>query len=84
MKESNQIDDVALLQNLSEQDILEFLKTRHSHRKYFTNLGSNAIIYLNPYSEDDCISDHNSKVYVEDSRNSSMTVQDLLQVFFNL
>jgi len=71
MKQSNQSDDVIELQNLSEQSILEFLKSKHSQRKYFTNIGSNAIIYLNPYNEDDCISDHNSKVYVEDSRNSS-------------
>jgi len=84
MKQSNQIDDVAELQNLSEQSILEFLKSRHSHRKYFTNLGSNAIIYLNPYSEDDCISDHNSKVYVEDSRNSSNDRPRLAPSIFQL
>ncbi|KAL6630258.1 chitin synthase-domain-containing protein [Neocallimastix sp. 'constans'] len=84
MKESNQIEDVAELQNFSEQSIIDFLKSRHSHRKYFTNLGSNAIIYLNPYSEDDCISDHNSKVYVEDSRNSSNDRPRLAPSIFQL
>ncbi|ORX53443.1 hypothetical protein BCR36DRAFT_582263 [Piromyces finnis] len=72
MKQSNHLEeDVLEIENLSEQNILEFLKARHAQKKYFTNLGSNALIYLNPYSEDECISDNYSKVYVEDSRNSS-------------
>ncbi|OUM68726.1 glycosyltransferase family 2 protein [Piromyces sp. E2] len=77
-------EDVLEIENLSEQNILEFLKTRHAQRKYFTNLGSNALIYLNPYNEDDCISDHNSKVYVEDSRNSSNERPKLSSSIFQL
>jgi len=82
---SNQLpEDILEIENLSEQGVLEFLKARHEQRKYFTNLGSNALIYLNPYSEDDCISDHNSKVYVEDSRNSSNERPKLSSSIFQL
>jgi len=77
-------EDVLEIENLSEQNILEFLKARHAQKKYFTNLGSNALIYLNPYSEDDCISDHNSKIYVEDSRNSSNERPKLSSSIFQL
>ncbi|ORX87272.1 hypothetical protein BCR32DRAFT_324515 [Anaeromyces robustus] len=77
-------EDILEIQNLSEQEIVEFLKARHSSRKYFTNLGSNAIIYLNPYNEDDCISDHSSKIYVEDSRNSSNDRPKLSSSIFQL
>jgi len=85
MKQSNNLEeDVLEIENYSEQNIIELLRARHSQRKYFTNLGSNALIYINPYSEDECISDRKSKVYVEDSRNSSSERPKLASNIFQL
>jgi len=63
--------DLHKLENVSEGEIIKTLQKLYNKKKYFSKAGSNVLLYVNPFCEDESFSDKLSKKYVNECRNYS-------------
>jgi len=63
--------DLHKLENVSEREIMKRLGKLYNKKKYFCSAGSNALLYINPFCEDESFSYKTSRKYVNNYKHFS-------------
>jgi chitin synthase len=80
----NQSEDILLQSEVNDDSILKLLKERYSDNFIYTNIGSSAVVYVNPVKQLDINSDSTLRLYTDWANDTSPDKKPLPSHLFSL